>query len=91
MNYLNLNIYRIIPVVCKEYPFVYFIIGGDGPKKLLLEEMRERHQLHDRVELLGSVQQDQVRDVSYFNHYSILFYTFTYLLINEFIYLYFLI
>ena len=31
---------------------VYFIIGGDGPKKLLLEEMRERFQLHERVELV---------------------------------------
>jgi phosphatidylinositol N-acetylglucosaminyltransferase subunit A len=58
------DIRRIIPILCHKYPFVYFIIGGDGPKKLLLEEMRERHQLHDRVELLGSVPQDAVRDVS---------------------------
>ena len=43
---------------------MHFIIGGDGPKKLLLEEMQERHQLHDRVELLGAVSHDQVRDVS---------------------------
>jgi phosphatidylinositol N-acetylglucosaminyltransferase subunit A len=55
---------RIIPPLCALYPSIYFIIGGDGPKKLLLEEMRERHQLHDRVELLGAVPQDQVRDVS---------------------------
>ena len=63
---------RIIPILCQEYPFIYFIIGGDGPKKLLLEEMRERHQLHDRVELLGSVPQDQVRDVSTFTAFLFL-------------------
>jgi phosphatidylinositol glycan class A protein len=34
---------------------VHFIIGGDGPKKLILEEMRERNQLHDRIEFLGAV------------------------------------
>ena len=40
---------------------VYFIIGGDGPKKLLLEEMCERYQLHDRVELVGAVPHHKVR------------------------------
>jgi phosphatidylinositol glycan class A protein len=34
---------RLIPLVCARYPIVHFIIGGDGPKKLLLEEMRERY------------------------------------------------
>ncbi|CAE7341530.1 PIGA [Symbiodinium microadriaticum] len=54
---------KLIPRLCAEFPAVHFIIGGDGPKKLLLEEMLERHQLHDRVELLGVVSHDQVRDV----------------------------
>ena len=36
--------------------------GGDGLKMLNLEEMRERHQLHDRVELLGNRSQAQVRE-----------------------------
>lgn len=43
---------------------MHFIIGGEGPKRLLLEEMRERHSLHHRVELLGAVPHDAVRDVS---------------------------
>ena len=30
------------------------MIGGDGDKMLALLEMRERHQLQDRVELLGT-------------------------------------
>lgn len=53
----------VIPAICERYPHVHFVIGGDGPKKLLLEEMRERHQLHDRVELLGAVAHKNVRDV----------------------------
>lgn len=54
---------KVIPILCREFPSVYFIIGGEGPKKLLLEEMRERHNLHHRVELLGAVPHHQVRDV----------------------------
>lgn len=51
---------RVIPVICARYPNVHFIVGGDGNKKLLLEEMREKCQLHDRVELLGGVPHAQV-------------------------------
>jgi phosphatidylinositol glycan class A protein len=36
---------NVIPEICARFPNVHFIIGGDGPKKLLLEEMRERHQV----------------------------------------------
>ena len=54
---------QIIPVVCERYHNAHFIVGGDGPKRLLLEEMREKYQLHDRVELLGSVPHAQVRSV----------------------------
>lgn len=34
---------------------VRFVIGGDGPKRVKLEEMREKHSLQDRVEMLGAV------------------------------------
>ena len=54
---------KVIPLVCAKFTTVHFIVGGDGPKKLLLEEMRERYQLHDRVELLGTIPHHQVRDV----------------------------
>lgn len=53
----------IIPEICKRFPKVRFIIGGDGPKRLNLEEMRELHQLHDRVEMLGSIQHGDVKKV----------------------------
>ena len=39
------------------------LIGGDGPKKLEIEEMREKHQLHERIELLGGVKHSEVRKV----------------------------
>lgn len=54
---------KLIPIMCQKFADIHFIIGGDGPKKLLLQEMRERCQLHDRVELLGAVPHHQVRDV----------------------------
>ena len=53
----------VIPGLCRKYPNLEFLIGGDGPKIVDLEEMREKHQLHDRVILLGSIPHHQVRDV----------------------------
>ena len=57
----------VIPAICKRYPNIDFIIGGDGPKRIELEEMREKHQLHDRVEFLGSVPHSEVRNVILIN------------------------
>ncbi|ELT88658.1 hypothetical protein CAPTEDRAFT_189519 [Capitella teleta] len=38
----------IIPQICSQHPDVDFIIGGDGPKRIVIEEMRESHSLQDR-------------------------------------------
>ncbi|XLR45928.1 hypothetical protein S83_030588, partial [Arachis hypogaea] len=46
---------EVIPDVCRLHPNVRFIVGGDGPKRVWLEEMREKHSLQDRVEMLGVV------------------------------------
>jgi phosphatidylinositol glycan class A protein len=54
---------RLIPVVCDSHPNVDFIIGGDGPKRIVLEEVIERHELQGRVTLLGSVKHEEVRNV----------------------------
>lgn len=43
--------------------FSSYFIGGEGPKRLLLEEVREKHELHDRVVLLGELKHRDVRDV----------------------------
>lgn len=56
-------LFTVIPAICQRFPNAHFIIGGDGPKKVGLEEMREKHQLHDRVELLGAVGHADVRNV----------------------------
>lgn len=47
---------------------VRFIVGGDGPKRVRLEEMREKHSLQDRVEMLGAVPHAQVRSVLVSGH-----------------------
>jgi len=51
---------RVVPQVCTEHPKIDFIIGGDGPKKPLLEAMLKQHGLSGRVKLLGGVAHDQV-------------------------------
>ena len=45
----------IIPEIIRRYPNVHFIIGGDGPKKMVLQRMCEKYNIHDKVELLGSL------------------------------------
>ena len=54
---------QLIPEVCQRFPYAYFIIGGDGPNRGALVEMIERHQLHDRVEMLGAVPHSDVPGV----------------------------
>ncbi|KAF7730546.1 Phosphatidylinositol N-acetylglucosaminyltransferase gpi3 subunit [Apophysomyces ossiformis] len=53
----------IIPRICDMHRNVRFLIGGDGPKRIDLEQMREKHLLHDRVELLGPIKHHEVRNV----------------------------
>ena len=75
-----------IPKICAMHPEVDFLIGaniqifvifkpdrkvgGDGPKIIDLEQMREKHQslLADRVQLLGHVKHEEVRDVRCFKY-----------------------
>ena len=53
----------IIPIICAKFPSVDFIIGGDGPKRLLLDEMIDSHQLHSRVNLVGALDTKGVVDL----------------------------
>lgn len=39
---------------------VNFLIGGDGPKRSLLEEIREKNNMQDRVTLLGPLEHSKV-------------------------------
>ena len=54
---------EIIPEICKQLPNVNFIIGGDGPKKKLLDIMVDELGLKDRVTLKGFLAHKNVRDV----------------------------
>nr|XP_027197560.1 phosphatidylinositol N-acetylglucosaminyltransferase subunit A-like [Dermatophagoides pteronyssinus] len=53
----------VIPQICRQYPSIKFLIGGEGPKRIVLEEMIERHSLQNRITLVGHVNPDKVRDV----------------------------
>lgn len=53
----------IIPRICSICPNVKFLIAGDGPKFLDLEQMREKYYLQERVTLMGAVKHEQVRNV----------------------------
>ena len=57
-----------IPRILANHPHVRFIIAGSGPKAIDLEQMIERNVLQDRVEMLGAVKHEEVRDVMVRGH-----------------------
>ncbi|CAN8103667.1 unnamed protein product [Discula destructiva] len=57
-----------IPRILEHHPNTRFIIAGSGPKAIDLEQMIEQNVLQDRVELLGSVRHEEVRDVMVRGH-----------------------
>lgn len=56
-------IIRIIPQVCQLHPDVNFILAGDGPKFVELQQTVESFRLQDRVTLLGAVPHENIRNV----------------------------
>ncbi|XP_033629316.1 phosphatidylinositol N-acetylglucosaminyltransferase subunit A-like [Asterias rubens] len=54
---------RVIPAVCQKHHSVDFLIGGDGPKRIDIEEVRENYELQDRVKMLGALPHEDVKDV----------------------------
>lgn len=53
----------VIPKICDLYPNVNFLIAGDGPKRVDIEQMREHYILQDRVTLLGALPHHEIRNV----------------------------
>ena len=53
----------IIPKILATFNNVHFIIGGDGAGMIQLQELVEKHNLHGRVELLGGLPHNEVRNV----------------------------
>jgi phosphatidylinositol glycan class A protein len=54
---------QIIPAICQKYPNVQFMIAGDGPKRVDLEQTIENHYLQERVFMLGSLDHSQIRNL----------------------------
>ena len=56
----------VIPRICNTVfsngATVDFIIAGDGPKRVLLEEVIQEYDLHDRVKMLGEVHSTKLRE-----------------------------
>ncbi|KIN03824.1 glycosyltransferase family 4 protein [Oidiodendron maius Zn] len=57
-----------IPRILSAHPNVRFIIGGSGPKAIDLEQMIEKNVLQDRVEMLGPIRHEEVRNVMVRGH-----------------------
>ena len=57
-----------IPRILENHPHTRFIIAGDGPKAIDLEQMIEQNVLQDRVEMLGPIRHEEVRDVMVRGH-----------------------
>lgn len=56
-------IIRIIPKICQQHPEVDFLLAGDGPKFVELQQTVESFRLQDRVTLLGAVPHENIREV----------------------------
>ena len=57
-----------IPRICEIHPTVHFLIAGSGPKAIDLQQMIEKHMLQDRVEMMGPIRHEEVRDVMVRGH-----------------------
>ncbi|AOA62864.1 Glycosylphosphatidylinositol (GPI) biosynthesis protein [Komagataella phaffii CBS 7435] len=58
----------IIPRICAYHEKIRFIIAGDGPKFIDFEQMVEKYQLQDKVQLIGSIKHEEVRNVMVKGH-----------------------
>ncbi|OUC47643.1 glycosyltransferase, group 1 family protein [Trichinella nativa] len=54
---------RVIPRICSEHADVDFIIAGDGPMRILLEEVRESGYLQERVKMVGNIPHNKIRQI----------------------------
>ncbi|KAF2845951.1 glycosyltransferase family 4 protein [Plenodomus tracheiphilus IPT5] len=57
-----------IPHILAAHSNVRFIIAGNGPKAIDLEQMIERNVLQDKVLMIGPVRHEEVRDVMVQGH-----------------------
>ena len=53
----------VLPEVCRRHPTTTIIIGGDGPKRALLEQVIAEAGLGGQVSMVGAVPHERVRDL----------------------------
>jgi phosphatidylinositol glycan class A protein len=58
----------VIPRILAAHHNVRFIIAGSGPQAIDIEQMLERNVLQDKVEMLGPVRHEEVRDIMVRGH-----------------------
>ncbi|CCH42956.1 Phosphatidylinositol N-acetylglucosaminyltransferase gpi3 subunit [Wickerhamomyces ciferrii] len=58
----------MIPKICQANSKVNFLVAGDGPKFIDIQQSIEKNRLQDRVELIGGVKHEKVRDVMVKGH-----------------------
>ncbi|AET38102.1 phosphatidylinositol N-acetylglucosaminyltransferase SPT14 Ecym_2369 [Eremothecium cymbalariae DBVPG len=54
---------HLVPKVCSMHKNVDFMIAGDGPNFVQFQQMIETYRLQDRVDLLGAINHENVRNV----------------------------
>lgn len=52
-----------IPEICRRHSRLRILIGGDGPKRVDLEAMVDTYGLGGRVQFVGAVRHEAVRDL----------------------------
>lgn len=57
-----------IPRILENHPNTRFIIAGSGPKAIDLQQMIEQNVLQDKVEMLGPVRHENVREIMVKGH-----------------------
>ncbi|KAJ2998181.1 hypothetical protein NUW58_g405 [Xylaria curta] len=57
-----------IPRILENHPNTRFIIAGSGPKAIDLQQMIEQNVLQDKVEMLGPVRHENVREIMVRGH-----------------------
>ncbi|KAI2622869.1 glycosyltransferase family 4 protein [Xylaria nigripes] len=57
-----------IPRILENHPNTRFIIAGAGPKSIDLQQMIEQNVLQDKVEMLGPVRHENVREIMIRGH-----------------------
>ncbi len=54
---------EILPVICKKYDFIEFLICGDGPKKSLISSIIKEFGIQGQIKMLGFEKMEKVPEI----------------------------